>query len=141
MNSNLINWNLCEKKFIRKVSVDNQRINSIILSAKSRLKLVKSFKVSEETVSFIVENYYEVIKELLIAYLLKDGLRSKNHQCMITYFYNKNPSLRKEALFISQMSYFRNRLCYYGDKVPSEFYVDNKVEIENIISNLMELLK
>jgi len=42
--------------------------------AMKRLKRARSATETE----FVVEDYYEVIKELLIAYLLKNGLRSKN---------------------------------------------------------------
>ena len=34
----------------------------------------------------LVSEYYEVIKELLIALLLKQGLKSYNHECLISFF-------------------------------------------------------
>jgi len=134
---NLIDWKICNRDFVRKVEVDNERIGSIVEMASQRLEIVKSLK----NVSFIVENYYEVIKELLVAYLLKNGLRSKNHQCLISYFYKENPDYEKEAYLISQMSFFRNRLGYYGEMVPQEFYEENKDEFERIIELILELVK
>ncbi|MGC9309443.1 MAG: hypothetical protein ACP5D2_01985 [Candidatus Nanoarchaeia archaeon] len=90
-------------------------------------------------VSLIFEDYYEIIKELLVAYLLKNGLRSKNHQCLISYFYKKT-GREKEALLISQMNFFRNRLNYYGEDIPSNFYYDNKEEFKKVVDLLLELL-
>jgi len=136
-----MNWNLCERNFIRRVEIDLNRIESIKEKALQRLDRAKSTKLSEKTISFIVEDYYEVIKELLIAYLLKDGLRSKNHQCLISYFYRKNPLYEKETQLISQMSFFRNRLGYYEETVPLNFYEENKLNFGKIIDILLNLLK
>ncbi|MFA5993116.1 MAG: hypothetical protein WC796_05410 [Candidatus Pacearchaeota archaeon] len=138
-NNELINWNTCEKEFIRKVEIDLERVSSIKRKALLRLKRAESTVVSLENVSFVVEDYYEVIKELLVAYMLKNGMRSKNHQCLISYFYKINLEYEKEALLISQMSFFRNRLDYYGEDVPMEFYTINKEGFENIINILLKL--
>ena len=136
---NLINWDECERKFIKSVEIDKARIKSIIEKSMLRLKRARNTKVSLDTVSLIVEDYYEVIKELLVAYLLKKGIRSQNHQCLISYFYKENPNYEKEAFLISQMSFFRNRLNYYGESIPLEFYNKNKKEFEKIIKILKEL--
>ena len=136
----IMNWKDCKKNFIRYAEIDKERIESIIKKAKLRLKRAKSTQGSNENVSFIVEDYYEVIKELLVAYLLKNGLRSKNHQCLISYFYKENPEYEKEAYLISQMSFFRNRLDYYGEDVPLEFYKNNKEEFEKIIKLLLNII-
>jgi hypothetical protein len=137
---NLMNWEECEIKFIREVEVDNERIEAITKKAFQRLKRAEETKVSLENVSFVVEDYYEVIKELLVAYLLKNGLRSKNHQCLISYYYKENPERESEAHLISQMSYFRNRLNYYGEDIPLEFYEKNKKEFRNVIKMIERLI-
>lgn len=132
----LMDWKKCEEEFVREVEEDSPRIKSIIKQAEMRLEMTKEIKLSAESVSFLVENYYEVIKELLVAYLLKKGLRSRNHQCLFSYFYKNNPDYETEVMMISQMSYFRNRLCYYGESVPMSFYEKNKENILKIINLL-----
>lgn len=136
----VMDWEDCKEKFIRKVEIDEERINSIIDKALKRLKRAQNTEVNLDTVSLIVEDYYEVIKELLVAYLLKNGLRAKNHQCLISYFYKKNPDYEREALLISQMSFFRNRLNYYGEDIPLEFYKENKEEFERLIKLIKDLI-
>ena len=121
-----MSWKVCERGFIRNVEVDEERVKSLVKKALQRLNRAKSTDINLENVSFVVEDYYEVIKELLVAYLLKNGLKSKNHQCLISYFYKMNQDYEKEAYLISQMSFFRNRLGYYGEDIPMEFYKDNK---------------
>ena len=129
-------WQECEEKFIRKVSVDTSKIKSIIIMAQSRLEFAKSINVNEHNVSFIFENYYEVIKELLIAVLLRNGLRYKNHQCLITYF-AKEYDYQAEVQLIKQMNFLRNRLNYYGEAVEYEYFMAKKEQFEKII----ELIK
>lgn len=135
-----MSWEKCEREFIRKVEVDNEKINSIITQTKERIKRIKLTEKENLSISLIVEDYYEVIKELLVAYLLKNGLRSRNHQCLFSYFYKINPNFEKETYLISQMSLFRNRLCYYGEKIPEEFYKNNKEEFNKIIKLILSLI-
>jgi len=137
---NLMEWKKCEREFIREVEADQPRVTSIIKQARNRLRMVQKIDFSEETISFIVENYYEVIKELLVAYLLKRGLRSKNHQCLFSYFYKEHPEYETEVMMISQMSYFRNRLEYYGESVPLTFYEKNKKKIREVIELLEKMV-
>ncbi len=136
----LMDWNFCKEKFIKEVEIDKERIDSIVKKAFQRLERARKTDIDLENVSFVVEDYYEVIKELLVAYLLKKGLRSKNHQCLMTYFYNENPEFEREAYLISQMSFFRNRLNYYGEDIPMEFYKKNKNDFEEIIVLLKKLI-
>jgi len=138
MTSKIIDWNNCKKEFIRKVEIYIEKINSIKNKALKRLERARKEK---REIDFAVEDYYEVTKELLVAYLLKNGLRSKNHQCLISYFLKKNSELEREAQIIQQMSYFRNRLNYYGEDIPRDFYDDNKKDFEKIIKLLFALLK
>ena len=136
-----ISWKVCEKNFIRKIEIDLERVESLKKIALIRLKRARESKVTPENISLIVEDYYEVIKELLVAYLLKNGFISQNHQCLISYFVRKNPQLESEAILIGQMSFFRNRLGYYGEEIPVEFYNNKKEEFEYLIDVLLKLLK
>ena len=134
----LIRWSVCERKFIRKVSVDLERVESMKKMAMKRYEKIKRYV--DEDVSFIVEDYYEVMKELMVAYFLKNGMRSQNHQCLISYLYKMHPELEVEVDLISQMSFFRNRLGYYGESVPVEFYESKKEEVDRIVSVLLKLV-
>ncbi|PJA71723.1 hypothetical protein CO153_00040 [Candidatus Pacearchaeota archaeon CG_4_9_14_3_um_filter_30_11] len=136
----LMNWKVCERDFIKRVEPDRERIDSIKKMAIKRFEKLKRDKFKEDEISFLVEGYYEVIKELLVAYLLKEGMRSKNHQCLITYFYKTHPELENEVDLIGQMSFFRNRLGYYGEKVPEEFYNNRKGDFDKIVKILLNFI-
>lgn len=136
-----MDWNECKRTFIRQIELDKDRIKTIEEKAVLRLKRAENTKIDKENVSLVVEDYYEVIKELLVAYLLKNGFRSKNHQCLISYFYMKNKDYERESYLISQMSFFRNRLNYYGEDIPMDFYEKNKEDFKKIINILKELIR
>lgn len=136
-----MDWDYCKRNFIKNVSIDHEKIASIIETAESRLRYIKQTKVNKNNVSFVVEGYYEVIKELLVALLLSHGLRSKNHQCLISFLYNKFEGHDVEVNLISQMSFLRNRLDYYGENIDLGFYEKNKNEFGKIIKLLKELIK
>lgn len=137
----LMGWIACERQFIRRVEIDWERISSMEKKAMQRLERAKTAGGSPSQVSFIVEDYYEVMKGLLIAYALSFGIRSKNHQCLISFFYRENPDFETEARLIARMSFYRNRLEYYGEDTPLSFYEANKESFEGIIRLLRDLLR
>ncbi|MBI5797508.1 hypothetical protein HZA98_01230, partial [Candidatus Woesearchaeota archaeon] len=57
------------------------------------------------------------------------------------YFYKHYKAYEKEAYLIEEMSYFRNRLDYYGEAIPFSFYQQHKKEFEEVIDILLEIVK
>ncbi|MBS3133319.1 hypothetical protein J4470_04340 [Candidatus Woesearchaeota archaeon] len=139
--TDIMEWSHCSAMFIRKVETDPAKVKAIINAAELRLKYLENAALNRDNISFIVEGYYEAIKELLVALLLSHGLRSKNHQCLISYFYHTYTKYEAEAHLISQMSYLRNRLDYYGEPIELEFYEKNKQEFGSIINLIKKLIK
>lgn len=137
----MMQWSKCETEFIVKVTPDGERIASIIEMAMNRKNFIEQNQETKDNTSFIVEGYYEIIKELLVALLLQNGLKSKNHQCLITYFQRNYPDYEFEANLISKLSYLRNRLNYYGERINLEYYNKNKINITGTIEVLLKLLK
>ena len=136
-----MDWDECKNEFIRSVDVDNEKIVSMIKLALSRFNFIKPIDVNENNISFIIENYYEIIKELLIALLLKNGLKSQNHQCLITYFHRNYPKYEFEANLMLRLNYLRNRLEYYGEIIEIGFYNKHKDDFISIIEILEGLTK
>lgn len=133
----IMNWKICEEEHIKKVEPDYEKIKSIIKMCDIRLKVLKEITLDEETASIIATDYYEVIKELLTALLLKNGLKSNKHECLISFFKKKYPEHEYETTIIHQLKDVRNRVSYDGIFVKKEYIINNKLEFEHII----ELLK
>jgi len=136
----LMSWKICELEHIKKVSVDEEKIDSIVKMSEIRLKVLKQIKLDEETASIIATDYYEVIKELLTALLLKNGLKSDNHECLISFLKNRFPEMEYEVNIIHQLKDVRNRVSYDGIFVKKEYILLNKLEFESIISEIRRLL-
>ena len=136
----IMDWNQCLEDHIKKVKPDNEKINSIIKMCGIRLKVLKQIKIDQETASVIASDYYEVIKELLTALLLKNGLKSDNHECLISFFKQNFPEYEYEANIIHQLKNIRNRVSYDGIFVKKEYIETNKLEFEHIIELIKGLI-
>ena len=135
-----MSWQECESKHIRKVSLDPERRKSIKELAIKRWDFVKTLPVKDDNISFIFDDYYEVIKELLVALMLQHGMRSKNHQCLFTFF-AREYNYEAEVNVIKQMSFLRNRLEYYGEAVNPNYFKQNSKNFEAIIKLLIKQIK
>ena len=133
-------WNICLHEHIKKIEPDNEKIESIRKMCRVRLRVVGQVAIDDETASVVAEDYYEIIKELLVALLLKNGLKSDNHECLISFFKNSFYKYEFEARTIHQLKDVRNRVSYDGIFVKKEYITSNKLEFEHIIQLLDNLL-
>ena len=136
----IMNWKICLKDHIKKVEPDKDKIKSIQKMSSIRLRVTKSIKLDEETASIIATDYYEIIKELLIALLLKNGLKSSNHECLLSFFKHTFPQYRYEASIVHQLKDVRNRVSYDGIFVKKDYISNNQLEFEHIIELLNGLI-
>jgi len=128
------------KKHFKEIEPDQNKIKSIIKVASAREKALVQIKKDEETASIIVEGYYEIVKELLVALLLKNSLKSDNHECSVSYFKDKYPEYEYEANTIHQLKDIRNRINYDGLFVKPSYLEQNELEFKHIIKTIKELL-
>lgn len=136
----VMNWQQCLEDHIKKVNPDNEKIKSIIKMCDIRLKVLKQIKIDEETASVIASDYYEVIKELLTALLLKNHLKSDNHECLISFFKQNFPEYGYEVKIIHQLKDIRNRVSYDGIFVKKDYIETNKLEFQHIIELIKGLI-
>lgn len=134
-------WKECEKRHIRKVKVDEEKIKSLLKVCSVRLKFLEKQDVDRETASIISEGYYEIIKELLTALLLKKGLKSDNHECLVSFFKENFPDREYETHMIYELKNIRNRIAYDGLFVEKVYLEKNKVEFKHIIEFLLKQIK
>lgn len=137
----MMDFEICQKEHLREVQLDPNKIQSILKVVRARLKTVRQIQKDEETTTIIVTDYYEVIKELLTALLLKNGLKSDNHECLISFFKKQYPKYEYEAHTIHQLKNIRNRINYDGLFVDSSYLLQNELEFTHIIELLQELIK
>ena len=132
MNYDVMGWEECTAEFIRKVELDPVKVTSIVSMALRRRAFAQSITATKDTVHFVFDAYYEVVKELLTALLLRHGMRSRNHQCLFTFFDKEYKSERHTTL-LKQMNFLRNRLNYYGEEIDLVYFTQNYKRFEELI--------
>ena len=134
MSTTPMSWFAC-RKFIKQAKKDLERFSSIMLMAKEKHRCIDT----GVPVFVQIEQYYEVIKELLIALLLKEGFKSRNHECLIAYLKEYHQELQQEVLVIHELKNTRNDIQYEAFMPPQDYLDRNKSSFERIIV-LLELL-
>ncbi|MCX6710992.1 MAG: hypothetical protein NTZ02_02780 [Candidatus Woesearchaeota archaeon] len=108
----LMSWETCKNEHIQNVQVDKEKIESIKRMCSIRQKIIPQIKLDDDTASVIATDYYEIIKELLVALMLKNKMKSDNHECLIAFFKHKFPKYEYEVNTIYQLKEVRNRVSY-----------------------------
>ena len=128
-----MSWEKCKVEQVRKVEIDIERVNSILRMCLIRLRVVQGILLDRETASIVAEDYYEIIKELLTALLLLQGLKSENHECLIAFFKQAYPAKEYETGIIFELKKIRNKISYEGFFIELEYVQRNMVEFRHII--------
>ena len=141
MAKEIMDFERCKKEFIRKVDKDMEKIKSILKMAEIELGIISSIEVNANTASKLSKDYYEIVKELLTALLLSYGLKSSNHECLVSFLKTKYPQHEHETKIIHELKNIRNRVSYDGYFVGEDYITKNKTEFSHIINLLKKLIK
>jgi len=112
------------------------RAKSLIEMARERFsdidKNLKTYK--------IIEEYYEIIKELITAIMYSNGFKTLSHKMLIVYLERTSKDFDKsEIILIDELRRLRNDIVYYGQKIEKEFLINNKKEVTFIIKKLFNI--
>jgi len=140
MAKEIMNFERCKKEFIRKVGIDLDKIKSILKMVSLELKIISKIAVNSDSASKLAKDYYEIIKELLIALLLSNGLKSSNHECLVSFLKTNYHQYEYEIKIIHELKDIRNRISYDGYFVDKDYINKNKSEFEHIIELLEKLI-
>ncbi len=123
---------------IFKITKNDVRANALVEMAKERFE-----DINKESKTYkIVEEYYEIIKELISALMYLNGFKTLSHKMLVIYLERNYKEFNKsEIILIDELRKLRNNILYYGQKVEKEFLLNNKKELNLIIKKLFFLLK
>jgi D-arabinose 1-dehydrogenase-like Zn-dependent alcohol dehydrogenase len=124
---------------IFKISKSPARAEALREMALERLADLKK----EEKTYKIIEQYYEIIKELATAVMYLDGLKTLSHRALISYLeINHRNSFEKDEFFLmDELRKLRNNIVYYGERVEKTFLLNKESKIKTIIEKLIRLVK
>jgi len=119
--------------------INLERVQNIIDIAEEDLKLAKR-AVKDKLWNSGYKMYYDVLRELVEAFLSFDKIKSWNHQCLFAYLCKKHSDLELDWNFFEKVRTKRNGINYYGDKINENDWKDIKVQITLYISLFRERL-
>lgn len=122
---------------IFRVSKNKVRAEALKEMAEERLSDVK-----KETKTYkIVEQYYEVIKEIITSLMYLDGFKTLSHKTLVDYINNNYKEFsREEVILIDELRKLRNNIIYYGEKIDDAFLANKEPEIKIIIDKLVKII-
>jgi len=122
---------------IFKITKDRERAEDLFIMAKERLDIIKI--LPKDKTYKIIEEYYEIIVELITSVMYLDGYKTLSHVELINYFKKNYSELDDSEIQLSDsLRKFRHGIVYYGKKISSEFLENNEKNIQKIISKLIK---
>lgn len=127
-----MDWKECNfKRLAKKVSVDMELIESLVLSSNDKLITAKMLELSSVTASSKLSLVYESTREVLEALALKSGYKVYNHDCFSAFLLE----VLNEEDFSVEFDRFRrlrNKINYYGKRLEVD-------ECESFLEDLIVL--
>lgn len=128
------------KNEVWKTKSDKQLANSILKMVDVRLNVIKYLNKKEFT-PIIIENYYEIIKELITALMSVDGYKTLSHEALIAYLKQFHKIYTRNELFlIDQLRQTRNKIVYEGFFVREDYLSRNENQLNQLIEKLKKTL-
>jgi hypothetical protein len=123
---------------IFRISKNEVRARSLVEMAEERLNDIGK----ESKIYKVIEEYYEIIKELITALMYADGQKTLSHKMLVFYLEKNYKEFDKsEIILIDELRKLRNNIVYYGQKVEEDFLINKKKEIIEIIGKLFRVAK
>ena len=136
-----MDWQECNvKKMVKKVSTDEELINSLTKTSENKLTSSELLVLNETTANSKITLAYDALRELLEALALKNQYKEYNHECFTSFL---TEILHESTLVddFDEMRKLRNRLNYYGKQITAEECEKIIKEIKNIIQKVKQKLE
>jgi len=121
-------------------SKDAARTRNLIIESGNRMRFLRSIKKTGENAGYIVENAYDIIRELTEARLSLDGYKSSSHEATVAYL-RKLGFPEADVIFIDEMRKTRHKIKYYGKTVDIDYALSVLEFLGSIYEKLLKLSK
>ena len=124
-----------------KISPDKEMVKSILAMAEIRESRIQETDLSKFA-SLLVEDYYEVIKELATAVMNLDGYKTTSHKTLFFWLKKSYTDFTDEEMqILDNLRIMRNDVVYEGFFVKTQ-YLERKLEIiTKVISKLKSIIR
>ena len=97
-----------------------------------RSKFIESLSSSKENAKYLVENIYDVLRELIEAKLALEGFKSYSHEATILFLRNFPKIKESEIRYLDNLRKIRHGIKYYGRTVSLE-EAEKSLEIMDVL--------
>lgn len=133
---------------IVKVLPDKEKAKSLLDTVDVRLDLIKLMWKDDvqKYSSKIVEEYYEIVLELITALLSIDGYKTRSdlagsHQTAIEYLSSYKEFTGSEIWLVGELRKRRVGIKYYGKHVETGYIKTYEAQIKAVIEKLAQIVK
>ena len=132
-------WEDCLEYKVKKVKENPEQAKALSQLAKKRLESINKRK-EDEYPQFLIESYYEVIKELISSLLAYHGYKSYSHECLISFIEEFYPDVLDDFKihFLDSMRKLRSDIQYRGRNIADDYLERNNTTISKIIEILLK---
>lgn len=123
-----------------KISPNKERARSI-LKMVSLIEERIPKQDRERMAALIITDYYEMVKELVIAILLIDGYKTLSHKDLIDYLKEKYPIAAHEISLLNDLRILRNRVAYEGFFVEPSYLKRNETNFKLLTKKVRDIIK
>jgi len=128
-------WCISEGNLLPLNEIDLEKIKATLNIAAEDLESAKDDLIKKRWNS-AYKSYYDVLHELVEAFLCFDKIKSRNHQCLFTYLCTKHPELEFNWEFFEKVRTKRNGINYYGTPVNNKNWKEVELQFNLYLNKL-----
>ena len=138
---------ICEEEgsFIPLQSIDPEQIESMvsiaILDFETVGQWLKNAKKESSQWNAIYKLHYDILHELIEAFVRFDKLKVKTHECLFAYLCEKHPEMELHWDFFEKIRTKRNGSIYYGKAISYQDWEEIHVQMILYINTLKKALE
>lgn len=128
-----------KSSWVKKKKKDISKAKSLVEIAENRKKVMEKYlPLNNETVVQVMEECYDIIRELLEAKLSREGYKTYSHEAIVSYLKELGFSKDKVA-FLDNLRMVRHGTLYYGKSVDLEYVKEVRKFMEEIYPQLKKI--
>lgn len=121
---------------IFRITKDERRAKALNEMARNRYISISELREPYR----VIEEYYEIIKELITSVMYKSGFKTLSHIALVEFAKMNIKSLSsREISLIDELRVKRNNIVYYGETITIEFLKSREEQIRKIVDKLIKI--
>ena len=126
-------------------AVNNDKVRKMLVLVESNKEIAQKSEKSADknsiTWNTIYNLHYDVLRELVEAFLVFDSVKIVNHKCLFAYLCVNHPELELSWEFFEKVRTSRNGINYYGKLVSYDDFKEIRLQLNLYVSTLRKAIE